>query len=109
MPPLKPIPIEPKIMWRIHGNFATVCDKIFLVDLAGPFTPTSVDGNRYIAIAVCAFSKFVEAQGKPIKHQQIIISFFISLQNKLTFGKEIYSSTRGENTLILTDCNNVVV
>ena len=21
LPPLKPIPVEPKIMWRVHGNF----------------------------------------------------------------------------------------
>jgi len=49
------------------------------VDLAGPFYPTSIDGNRYVAIAVCAFSKFVEAQGNSIKHQQFENSF-ISLQ-----------------------------
>ena len=36
--PLKPIPVTPKIMWRVH------------VDLAGPF-PESRNGNRHVAIA----------------------------------------------------------
>ena len=49
-PPLRPIPVTPKLFWRIH------------VDLAGPLPQTS-KGNKYIAIAICAFSKYIEAKG----------------------------------------------
>ena len=48
--PLRPIPATPKIFWRVH------------VDLAGKFTKTK-NGNRFIAIAICAFSKYIEAKG----------------------------------------------
>ena len=50
VPPLKPIPVTPKIFWRVH------------VDLGGPL-PKTKNGNRYLAIAVCAFSKYIEAKG----------------------------------------------
>ena len=45
---LCPIPVTPKVMWRIH------------CDLMGPF-PLTPNGNKYVAIAICAFTKFVEA------------------------------------------------
>ena len=48
--PLRPIPVTPKIFWRIH------------IDLAGPFPKTN-NGNKYIAIGICAFIKFVEGKG----------------------------------------------
>ena len=48
--PLVPIPVEPKLWWRVH------------VDLIGPLTKTN-DENKYICIAVDAFSKYVEGQG----------------------------------------------
>ena len=48
MPRLQPIPVEPKAMWRIH------------CDLLGPFEMSS-NGNKYIAIGVCALTKYVEA------------------------------------------------
>ena len=49
MPPLKPIPVEPKAMWRVH------------IDLLGPF-PESDDGNKYIGLAICPLTKFVECR-----------------------------------------------
>ena len=64
MPPLKPIPVLPKVMWRVHGNFCKGMWHFSWVDLMGPLYPTTVDGNKYVAIAVCAFSKYVEAQGR---------------------------------------------
>ena len=45
--PLIPIPVTPKVMWRIH------------CDLMGPFTTTQ-SGNKYVALAICAFTKFLE-------------------------------------------------
>lgn len=45
--PLNVIPVKPKAMWRIH------------VDLMGPF-PETERGNKYVAIAICAFLKYVE-------------------------------------------------
>ena len=50
VPPLKAIPVTPKLFWRIG------------VDLLGPLSQT-INGNSYIALGVCAFSKYVEAQG----------------------------------------------
>lgn len=50
--PLRPIPVTPKIFWRVH------------IDLAGPFTKTT-NGNKYIAIGVCAFIKYIEGKGNP--------------------------------------------
>ena len=38
-------------MWRIH------------VDILGPLCQT-LNGNQYVAIGVCAFTKYVEAEGK---------------------------------------------
>ena len=49
--PLQSIPITPKLFWRVH------------VDLAGPFSE-SCEGHVYIGVAVDAFSKFVEVEGK---------------------------------------------
>ena len=61
-PPLKPIPVTPKLFWRVH------------VDLAGPLPKTS-KGNKYIAIAICAFSKYIEARGNvPIHYTFIYVS-----------------------------------
>ena len=48
--PLRPIPVTPKIFWRVH------------IDLAGPF-PTTKSKNKYIAIGICAFIKYIEAKG----------------------------------------------
>ena len=50
LPPLKAIKVIPQPMYRIH------------VDLLGPF-PESLLGNKYIAVAVCAFTKYPEAMG----------------------------------------------
>ena len=61
--PLRPIKVHPQIMWRIH------------CDLIGPF-PESNSGNKYICVAICAFSKYVEAIGN---------SFFLKY---LLFGKK---------------------
>ena len=41
----------------------------------GPLQPTTVNGNRYVAIAVCAFSKYVEAQGKYFEKKK---SYFLA-------------------------------
>ena len=51
LPKLKPIGVTPKVFWRIH------------VDVAGPWTQT-LNGNEYVALGVCAFTKYVEAAGK---------------------------------------------
>ena len=51
LPPLKAIPVIPKPFWRLN------------LDFAGPF-PRSRNGNAYIGLAVCAFTKYVEAAGK---------------------------------------------
>ena len=48
--PLIPIPVTPKVMWRIH------------CDLMGPFTTTQ-SGNKYVALAICAFTKYLEGMG----------------------------------------------
>lgn len=50
VPPLNPIPVNAKIFWRVH------------VDLTGQL-PTTENGNKYIAIAICAFTKYIEAKG----------------------------------------------
>ena len=50
--PLRPIKVTPKAFWRIH------------VDLLGPIHPTSKNGNKYIALAVCPLTKFVECAAK---------------------------------------------
>ena len=50
MPPLKPIAVQPKAFWRIH------------VDVFGPLD-MSQNGNRYVALGVCALVKYVEAKG----------------------------------------------
>ena len=47
--PLKVIPVNPQVFWRIH------------VDLFGPL-PLSSSGNKYGVIAMDAFSKYVEAR-----------------------------------------------
>ena len=48
--PLKPLPIDPLPMMRIH------------LDLAGPF-PASALGNTYIAVAIDGFLKYPEGMG----------------------------------------------
>ena len=47
MTPLNPIPVDPKLFFRIN------------LDLMGPFLESN-NGNKYVAIAVDAFSKYVE-------------------------------------------------
>ena len=47
LPKLTAIPVVPKPFWRIH------------VDFMGRFTQ-SRNGNAYVGLAVCAFTKFVE-------------------------------------------------
>ena len=58
--PLRPIPVTPKIFWRVH------------IDLAGPFLKTK-NKNKYIAIGICAFTKYIEAKGN------VLIFFFFLL------------------------------
>ena len=48
MPPLKPIEVQPKAFWRVH------------VDILGPLE-MSRNGNKYVAVGVCALLKYVEA------------------------------------------------
>ncbi len=49
----------------------------------GPFDPVSRNGNRYVAIAVDAFSKYVEAEGNPleISTKKLYIIWNYSMQN----------------------------
>ena len=49
LPPLKAIPVAPKTWWRVH------------VDVLGPLVMTK-KGNKYVAIAVDAFTKYTEAE-----------------------------------------------
>ena len=49
MPPLQPIAVTPTLWSRVH------------IDLIGPL-PKTANNNMYIAIAICAFSKYVEAK-----------------------------------------------
>ena len=49
MPQLKPITVQPMAMWRIH------------IDVFGPLD-MSRNGNRYVALGVCALLKYVEAK-----------------------------------------------
>ena len=51
--PLRPIVVTPKIFWRVH------------IDLAGPF-PTTKNKNKYIAVGICAFTKYIEAKGNAL-------------------------------------------
>ena len=51
LPALTAIPVIPKPFWRLN------------LDFAGPFS-RSRNGNAYIGLAVCAFTKYVEAAGK---------------------------------------------
>ena len=51
LPALTAIPVIPKPFWRLNLYFA------------GPFS-RSRNGNAYIGLAVCAFTKYVEAAGK---------------------------------------------
>ena len=48
--PLRPIQVTPKIFWRVH------------IDLTARL-PKTKNGNTFIAIAICAFSKYIEAEG----------------------------------------------
>ena len=61
VPPLKPIPVTPKIFWRVHVDLTTKL-------------PTTENGNKFIALAVCAFSKYIEAKGNvPIFYKHFIV------------------------------------
>ena len=66
--PLKPIVVAPKAMWRIH------------IDLLGPLQPVSDSGNRFVAIAVDALTKFPEALGNYLKifktHKNVFLRVF---------------------------------
>ena len=63
MPPLKAIPVKPQAWWRIHikspEHHISVVHR-FLIDIMGPFEMSN-NGNRYVAIGVDAFTKYVEA------------------------------------------------
>ena len=66
VPPLNPIPVTAKIFWRVH------------VDLTAKL-PKTENGNQYIGIAICAFSKYIEARGNvPI----IFKHFFVYMGTK---------------------------
>ena len=60
--PLCPIKVTPKIFWRVH------------VDLTAKLNETK-NGNRYIAIAICAFSKYIEAKGN-VPNFFFLMSYF---------------------------------
>lgn len=48
--PLIPIPVTPKVFWRVH------------VDIGGPFRLSDM-GNKYFILGVDAFTKYVEGEG----------------------------------------------
>ena len=64
--PLEPITVVPKAFYRVH------------IDLLGPLKPISDNGNRYIAIAVDALTKFPEAMGNFHKVKITRHAFFCS-------------------------------
>ena len=66
---LRPIPVIPKIFWRVH------------VDLTGKFSKTK-NGNQFIAIAICAFSKYIEAKGN-CPHFLKLIFYFSRKNNEI--------------------------
>ena len=66
LPPLKPIPVQPKAWWRVHA------------DVLGPL-PMSVNGNQYVAIAVDSLTKYVEAMR--IFYNNNILYFYHLIQN----------------------------
>ena len=66
VPPLRPIPVTPKIFWRVH------------IDLSGKL-PITKNGNTYLAVAICAFSKYIEAKGN---HPHFFDFFYKSLVEK---------------------------
>merc|ERR1712098_304087 len=51
VPPLKPIPVTPKIMARVH------------LDTISFLKQKSKSGNKHVILAVDAFTKYVEAEG----------------------------------------------
>ena len=72
--PLKPIKVTPQIFWRVH------------FDLLGPL-PKSAEGNRYISLGVCAFSKFVEAQRNDIFY----VAFYVEKSLHTNQPETIYT------------------
>ena len=58
--PLCTIPVTPKAMWRIH------------CDLFGPL-PKTKSGNAYVAVAICAFTKYVEAMRNFLFHSNFLV------------------------------------
>ena len=61
VPPLNPIPVTAKMFWRVH------------VDLTAKL-PMTENGNQYIGIAICAFSKYIEGRG----NVPIIFQYFFN-------------------------------
>ena len=53
LPKLTAIPVTPKVFYRVH------------IDFMGPLSQ-SRNGNSYIGLAVCAFTKFVEGAGNKL-------------------------------------------
>ena len=64
--PLIPIPVEPKLWWRVH------------LDLIGPL-PRSDSGNAYIGIGVCALCKYIEGKGNDNYFLNVSFIIFLSL------------------------------
>lgn len=60
--PLIPIPVEPKLWWRVH------------IDLIGPL-PRSSSGNNYIGLGVCALCKYVEGKGNIHLLERFLLRF----------------------------------
>ena len=91
VPPLVPIPVTAKIFWRVH------------VDLTAKL-PTTKNGNNYIGIAICAFSKYIEAKGN---HPHILTCFFCFYVEKRQ-NSNLPQQCCGINKAILGDLNFVV-
>ena len=77
--PLRPIPVIPKIFWRVH------------IDLAGPFTKTK-NKNKYIAIGICAFIKYIEAK-RNVPHFSY---FFVDFSPKIYLIQISRNSVTGD-------------
>ena len=73
--PLIPIKCTPKPFWRVH------------LDLMGAF-PKTKNGNKYVGIAVCAFTKYIEGMGNIFfeSSRTWIISRFFSSGESLPSG-----------------------
>ena len=67
--PLVPIPVTPKMVWRVHVDIAKL--------------PQTQNGNKYIALAICENSKYIQAKGNHPTLSHDFCTFFFDLVRKI--------------------------